>query len=157
MKRPCGCGERGRHKPTCNLVGTVKSKVKIEPRTCGCGERGRHKPDCSLSIRVEPKVNEYEGKTDVQSLYYSAYGKPPTLTWYPNKQRQRTIENRITKLVKRYKAFYLNTLSLETGENEHWYIDGGNWVYNNDTKKLIGHVKNCIEFLSGYNKRRRIK
>ena len=158
--RPCGCGERGRRKPTCNLAGVVKPKVKREPRTCGCGERGRHKPICSLSDRVKPTINEYEGKTDMKSLYYSAYGKPPTLTWYPNKERQKTVENRIIKLVKRYKAFYLITNSLDTGEEETWYVDGGNWVHKKDSHEPIGHIKNCLDFLHGlrpmwYTKKRR--
>ena len=157
MKRPCGCGERGRHKPTCNLVGISKPIVKKEPRTCGCGIRGRHKPTCSLSDRAVPIVNEYEGKTDIHSLYYAAYGKPPTLSWYPNKERQRTVENRITKLVRRYKPFYLNTTSLDNVQEETWYIDGGNWVSCDD--QFIGHVNNCLEFLDGnhpmwYNKLR---
>ena len=157
MQRPCGCGERGRHKPTCNLAGIVKPKVKKEPRTCGCGERGRHKPTCTLSSTVESVKDEYEGKTDSQSLYYSGYGKPPTLTWYPNRERQRTVENRIVKLVGRYKSFYLNTTSLDSNQEEMWYIDGGNWASCND--QSVGHIKNCLEFLQGskplwYNKRR---
>ena len=126
-------------------------------RTCGCWERGRHKPECSLSNKYVPIVNEYEGKTDINSIYYSAYGKPPTLTWYPDKERQRTVENRIVKLIRRFKPFYLNTKSLDTGEEETWYIDGGNWAWSNN--KLVGHIKNCLKFLNGskplwYNKRR---
>ena len=157
MKRPCGCGERGRHKPTCNLVGVTKPIVKRESRTCGCGERGRHRPECSLGEGAKFIVNEYAGKTDTESLYYSGYGKPPTLTWYPNRERQRTIENRILKLVRRYKAFYLNTTSLDGNQEETWYIDGGNWVSINN--EFIGHIKNCLEFLQGskplwYNKHR---
>ncbi len=50
--------------------------------------------------------NEYEGKTDINSIYYSAYGKPPTLTWYPDKERQRTVENRIVKLIRRFLYTY---------------------------------------------------
>ena len=146
-KRPCGCGERGRHKPTCNLAGITKPKVNREPRTCGCGERGRHKPTCTLSSTVESVKDEYEGKTDMQSLYYSAYGKPPTLTWYPNKERQATVENRIIRLVKRYKAFYLNTTSLDNNKEETWFIDGGNWVSSDN--QFIGRVNNCLEFLNG--------
>ena len=145
--RPCGCGERGRHKPTCNLAGVTKPKVIREPRTCGCGESGRHKPTCSLTTTLKPVADEYEGKTDIKSLVHSAYGKPPTLTWYPNREHQRTVENRIIRLVGRYRSFYLNTLSVYTGELETWYIDGGNWAHVND--KLIGHIKNCLEFLDG--------
>ena len=157
MKRLCGCGERGRHKPTCNLAGVTKSIVKREPRTCGCGKRGRHKPTCTLSIMVKPVIDEYEGKTDLQSLYYSGYGQPPILTWYPNKEYQRTIENRIIRLVRRYKAFRLNTTSLDGNQEETWYVDAGNWASVNG--KMIGHIKNCLEFLQGskplwYNKSR---
>ena len=149
MKRPCGCGERGRHKPTCNLAGITKPIVMKEPRTCGCGERGRHKPTCTLSSMPKDVVNEYAGRTDMQGLYYAAYGKPPTLTWYPNKERQRTVENRIIKLVRRYKPFYLNTTSLDNVQEETWYIDAGNWV--SCGHRLIGHVNNCLEFLDGNN------
>ena len=145
MKRPCGCGERGRHKPTCNLAGIVKPKVKREPRTCGCGERGRHKPTCTLSSMPKDVINEYADRTDLQGLYYAAYGKPPTLTWYPNRKRQRTVENRIIRLVRRYKAFYLNTISLDGNQEETWYVDGGNWVSCNN--QFVGHIKNCLEFL----------
>ena len=74
VKRPCGCGERGRHKSTCNKIGIKIIKEKKRPRNCGCGERGRHKPECSLSNKPIPIVDEYEGKMDLQSLYYSAYG-----------------------------------------------------------------------------------
>ena len=157
MKRPCGCGERGRHKPTCNLAGITKPKVKREPRTCGCGERGRHKPTCTLSSMPTDVINEYAGRTDMQGLYYAAYGKPPTLTWHPNRERQRTVENRIIKLVRRYKPFNLNTTSLDGNQEETWYVDGGNWVSCDN--QFIGHVNNCLEFLDGnhpmwYNKRR---
>ena len=58
------------------------------------------------------------------------------------------------------REFSAGLLSLDNVQEETWYIDGGNWVYNIDTKILIGHVKNCLEFLNGnnpiwYNKRRR--
>ena len=147
MKRPCGCGERGRHKPICNLAGVTKPKVKREPRTCGCGERGRHKPTCTLSSTVESVTDVYEDKTDLESLVYSAYGKPPHLEWYPDKERQKTVENKIIKLVKRKKPFYLMTNSLATGEKELWYIDAGNWASTNGI--FVGHINNCLEFLQG--------
>jgi len=97
---------------------------------------------------VEPVIDKYESNPDTtQSMYYSAYGKPPILTWYPNREHQRTVENRIIKLVRRHKAFYLNTISLHGNQEETWYVDGGNWASANE--KLIGHVKNCLEFLEG--------
>jgi len=144
MKRPCGCGERGRHRPICNLAGISKPKVIKEPRTCGCSQRGRHKPTCELShVRIIDE-DVYRGVTDIHELYTIAYGEKPHLTWYPNKAKQRTIENRIAKLVKKYKPFYVIT------EDETWYVDGGNWVtVVNGLREgtPIGHVKNCMEFL----------
>ncbi len=125
-------------------------------RECGCEDRGRHQRTCIKHIDKQkiPIVNEYEGKTDINSLYYAAYGKPPSLSWYPNKERQRTVERRIEKLVRRYKAFYLTTTSVDDDlqEEEVWYIDGGNWASKIDANgynKLVGHIKNCLEFLDG--------
>ena len=139
--RTCGCGKRGRHKPTC--IESTKPKLVIEkavtlPRSCGCGARGRHKKECSLI--PEP--------TNITELYYDAYGKPPQVTWFRNKSRQTTIERRIKSLVRRYKAFYL---TIADGD-EVWYIDGGNWahqIYDNNKYNLIGHIKNLIPFLGG--------
>ena len=150
-KRNCGCGERGRHKPTCINAGKVLSVIKKPPRNCGCGERGRHKPTCKLSTTVKKSGNPYKGKTTASSLYHAGYGKPPHLEWYPDKAKQKTVENRISRLVKRYRAFYLTTKSIDKDSNktEVWFIDGGNWVSIDG--KLIGHVKKCLPFLRGYN------
>ena len=151
--RTCGCGERGRHKPTCNLVTIVNPKIKREARTCGCGERGRHKKECTsrppeilTPKNIEPKCTRTS--LDTETLYYKAYGKPPQITWFRSKSRQTTVETRIKKLVKRYKAFYLSIAD----ENEVWYIDGGNWafrIHGNKKYNLIGHIKNIIPFLGG--------
>ena len=157
--RICGCGKRGRHKPTCaeaNKTTTVVKKAPTLPRSCGCGARGKHKLECILSNK---SVSIYEGPTDIHSLVIYGYGIPPHLYWYPHKDRQKTIENRLIRLVRRYKAFYLNTTSLDNNQEETWYIDGGNWVSVNN--EFIGHIKNCLEFLDGnspmwYNERRRL-
>lgn len=150
--RTCGCGKRGRHKPTCaeaNQTVTVIKKTPSIPRSCGCGARGRHKPTCETLIKT---VITYEGATDIHSLVTYGYGIPPHLSWYPHKARQKTIENRLSRLVRRYKAFYLTTTSLDSNEEETWYIDAGNYaVISEGPRKgiMVGHIKNCLKFLQG--------
>ena len=111
-------------------------------RTCGCGKKGRHKKDC-VTKTTEPK----HPKKNIEALYNEAYGKPPRITWYRSKSRQATVERRITRLVRRYKAFYLTIADAD----EVWYIDGGNWASQQKPKynKLLGHVKNLLPFLGG--------
>ena len=150
--RTCGCGKRGRHKPTCaeaNKTTTVVKKAPTLPRSCGCGARGRHKIECILSNKSPPI---YEGATDIHSLVTYGYGIPPHLSWYPHKGRQKTIENRLIRLVRRYKAFYLTTTSLDSNEEETWYIDAGNYAGVSEGPRkgiMVGHIKNCLEFLQG--------
>ena len=135
-------------------------------RNCGCADRGRHQRTCVK--HTERKDNEiepmYSKDGNLQELYIQAYGKPPHLSWYPNKGRQKTVEHRIKNLVRRYKSFYLTTTSVDDDlqEEETWYIDGGNWASKTDSNGyniLIGHGKNCLEFLGGrqpkWGKRRR--
>ena len=91
---------------------------------------------------------------DIEKHYIEAYGKPPKLVWYPDKKRQVTVERRIASLVKRKKAFYLTTTSLDQDSNEEetWYVDGGNWASKKNDGKyniLVGHIKNCLKFLNG--------
>jgi len=151
-KRPCGCGERGRHKITCTLRDVSKPGYAKVIRTCGCSPQGRHKRTCSLSNVIDIPDDMYDGITDVQTLVHIGYGKPPNVSWYPNRERQQTIENRIAILVKRYKPFYLTTTSLDTDEEETWYIDAGNYaVVSKGLRKgiAVGHIKNCLEFLQG--------
>ena len=104
--------------------------------------------------------------SDIEKYYTEAYGKPPKLVWYPNKKRQLTVERRIKSLVKRKKAFYLTTTSLDQDSNEEetWYVDSGNWAHKKDSNEyniLVGHIKNCLEFLGGrkplWKKKRRNK
>ena len=106
-----------------------------------------------------------EERAFMHKLYVQAYGEPPRLSWYPNKTRQKTVENSIKRLVSKFKAFYLTTTSLDKDSDaeETWYVDGGNWVHKKDIgeyNKLVGHVKNCLEFLGGRRplwKKRRAK
>ena len=129
-------------------------------RECGCEDRGRHKITCLKHIdRKEKEIvltikEDFSNANSIEELYFAAYGKPPHISWYPNKTRQRTVERRIEKLVRRYKAFYLTTSSVDSPleEEEMWYVDGGNWVSKIDSNgynKLVGHIKNCLEFLDG--------
>ena len=128
-------------------------------RECGCEDRGRHQRTCIKHVERKKKetvlvAEEFSGNGDINELYIAAYGKPPQLSWYPNKPRQKTVERRIEKLVRRYKAFYLTTTSIDEPieTEETWYIDGGNWASKTDSNgynKLIGHIKNCLEFLDG--------
>ena len=108
-------------------------------RDCGCEDRGRHKRTCLKHIERKEKedvpVEEYPQGASLHELYIAGYGKLPYLSWYPNRDRQRTVERRIEKLVHRYKAFYLTTSSLDdlSEEEEIWFIDGGNWVSKKDS------------------------
>jgi len=125
-------------------------------RDCGCEDRGRHKRTCVKHVErkeqesVLPEI-KYPENGDMRELYIAAYGKPMHLSWYPNKDKQRTVERKIERLVRRYKAFYLTTSSLDnlSEEEETWYIDGGNWASKKDSNGyniLVGHIKNCLEY-----------
>ena len=136
-------------------------------RNCGCDDRGRHKRTCQIHIQRKEKeevdtdgnvykpYKEGDDKNEhIHNLFIRGYGKPAYVEWYPSKTRQSTVENRIKRYVKRYKAFYLTTNSLDKDSNqvETWYVDGGNWVYKKDGEQyniLVGHVKNCLPFLDG--------
>jgi hypothetical protein len=127
-------------------------------RDCGCEDRGRHKRTCLKHVERKEKgiapAEEYLQGVSLHELYIAGYGKPPHLSWYPDKDRQKTVERRIEKLVRRYKAFYLTTNSVDdlSEEEETWFIDGGNWASKKDSDGyniLIGHITNCLEFLDG--------
>ena len=128
-------------------------------RECGCEDRGRHKRTClkhidKQTIPINKEHENYTKDMSLDELYINVYGKSPSLSWYPNKERQRTVERRIEKLVRRYRAFYLTTSSVDnpSEEEETWYIDGGNWASKLDAdgyNKPVGHIKNCLEFLGG--------
>ena len=70
---------------------------------------------------------------------------PPTLTLLG--KRTKTEEKRIRSLVKRKKSFYLHTTSLDGMEEQKWFVDGGGWAHSSN--KLLGHIKNCLEFFNG--------
>tara|TARA_R110000824_G_scaffold397369_1_gene600210 strand:- start:1029 stop:1436 length:408 start_codon:yes stop_codon:yes gene_type:complete len=125
-------------------------------RACGCEDRGRHRRTCIKHIERAGQVSvlSENDSADFYELYIAGYGKPPHLSWYPNKSRQSLVERRIEKLIRRYKAFYLTTSSLDNSseEEETWFIDGGNWASKKDLSGYnipIGHIKNCLEFLNG--------
>ena len=147
--RNCGCDDRGRHKRTCNVH--IERKQKEEADTNG---------------NVYKPYEEGDDKGEyIYNLFVQGYGKPAHVEWYPDKARQSTMENRIKRYVKRFKAFHLTTTSLDkdSDEVETWYVDGGNWVHKKEGKEyniLVGHVKNCLPFLGGRNplwKKRSIK
>jgi len=152
--RTCGCGKRGRHKPTCSETGkpnpVIEKSISL-PRSCGCGTRGRHKKECALRPSTPTKDIVHEKTLEsknLHKLYIQGYGKPPHLTWFRNKSRQVTVERRIGNLVRRYKAFYLKTAD----EDEFWFIDGGNWtskISSEGKYNSIGHIKNILPFLNG--------
>ena len=70
---------------------------------------------------------------------------PVHITWIPGKKRQKTVQKRILRLLKRFKAFYLNT------DEDLFFVDGGAWVYkkqeDNKYNKLISHAKNFFPFI----------
>ena len=80
-------------------------------------------------------------------MVHESLGLPklPSLTLLG--KRTKTVEKRIRSLVKRKKAFFLTTISLDGTKEETWFVDSGNWVWVEG--KFIGHVKNCIRFFHG--------
>ena len=64
---------------------------------------------------------------------------------FERKTRQKTVEKSILRLLKWYKAFFLNT------GLEELFVDGGSWVWekgdNGKYNKLIGHAKNFFPFI----------
>lgn len=79
----------------------------------------------------------------------------PTLQWFPNKKRQKTIEKRIRSLMRRHRSFLLDTTDFD-GESVIWHIDSWGWVSdqsrnpkNDFYDHTVGHIKNCLEFLGG--------
>ena len=84
---------------------------------------------------------------DFLKYYEEAYGKRPTLKWSPTKTRQATVEKRILRLLKRYKAFFIDT------NEEVLFIDAGNWVHLQTNvgkyNKIIGHANNVLPFIKG--------
>ena len=127
-------------------------------RSCGCGERGRHKPTCSLKAVSTVQIKEEEIlsiKDDVdfmRQLYNKYYGKPPKLEWSFIKERQATVEKRIKRLVIKMKPFYL-TVTKPDAVIEEWFIDGGNWAsaqqLDGKYRGMVGHINNLLPFLKG--------
>ena len=69
--------------------------------------------------------------------------------------RTKTAEKKIISLLRRNKAFYLDTYSIEDGKTKQtWYVDCGGWASKQggleDVQfKPIGHIKNLLKFLDG--------
>ena len=44
-------------------------------------------------------------------------------------------------------------MSLDNLNEETWFVDSWGWAftknYNNKYNNLLGHIKNCLEFLNG--------
>lgn len=128
-------------------------------RECGCEDRGRHRRTCLKHIEkgtlsIDKKSKKSTEGSSLYELCSDSYGTPPHLYWYPNTAKQKTVEHRIERYVRRYKSFYLTTssLSAESDEKETWYVDGGNWASKKDSNGyniLVGHIVNCLEFLGG--------
>ena len=78
---------------------------------------------------------------------FERYGLPvpPTLTLLG--KRTKTVEKRIRSLVKRKRAFYVHTMSLDGTEEQKWFVDAGNWATVDNV--FLGHIKNCLEFFGG--------
>lgn len=138
-KRTCGCGERGRHKPTCQLR-LVKTASEIVS------------DNLTLKNLNKPYVDIMRVKDDaalIHQLYLRAYGKPPELAWSFNKKRQLIMEKRIRRCINKKRAFYL-TLTKSDNTVERLYIDGGNWASNlqfDGSHKLVGHIRNMLPFI----------
>ena len=157
MARPCGCGDRGRHKPTCDLASPPKAKVIKEPRACGCSALGRHKKECGtvsavpilMEVMEDDEVLFLGGANDDEEVEWIR----PTLTWLPDKKRQKTVEKRIRSLMRRRRSFYLDTINFDS-ERETWFVDSFSWVTQLDPEtgiysEYVGHLKNCLQFLGG--------
>ena len=78
-------------------------------------------------------------------LYMPLINKRPTLKWDPINTRQKIIQRRINRLLKKFTAFYLIV------GNEEFFIDGGRWIYmktdSGKYNKFIGHAKNFFPFI----------
>ena len=75
------------------------------------------------------------------------------LEYNHTRKRRKTIERRITSLVKRHIPFFVKT-SILTSE-DYWFVDSGGWVFQHESEtmqdrgELLGHVKNCFPFMGG--------
>jgi len=106
MARPCGCGDRGRHKFTCDVMGVPEPVIIREPRTCGCQAKGRHKKECGTVSAVPIPMDDEGWGIGGDSDDEEAEWIRPTLTWLPDKKRQKTVERRIRSLMRRRRSFY---------------------------------------------------
>ena len=70
---------------------------------------------------------------------------PDYITWIPGKKRQKTVQKRILRLLKKHRFFILNT-----GEEE-FFVDKGSWVWqkgdNGKYNKLIGNAQKFFPFI----------
>ncbi len=70
---------------------------------------------------------------------------PVYITWIRGKKRQKTIQKRIFRLLKKQRFFILNT-----GEEE-LFIDAGAWVWqkgdNGKYNKIWGHAEKFFPFI----------
>ena len=70
---------------------------------------------------------------------------PVYITWIRGKKRQKTIQKRIFRLLKRQRFFILNT------GDEELFIDGGAWVWqkgdNGKYNKIVGNAQKFFPFI----------
>jgi len=70
---------------------------------------------------------------------------PVQITWIRGKKRQKMVQKRIFRLLKKQKFFILNT------GDEEFFIDKGAWVWqkgdNGKYNKIIGNAQNFFPFI----------
>lgn len=70
---------------------------------------------------------------------------PVYITWIRGKKRQKTIQKRIFRLLKKQRFFILNT------GDEEFFVDSGAWVWekgdNGKYNKIISNAQNFFPFI----------
>ena len=70
---------------------------------------------------------------------------PVKITWIRGKKRQKTVQRKIFRLLKRQKFFILNT------GDEEFFVDSGAWVWekgdNGKYNKIISNAQNFFPFI----------
>ena len=123
LNRPCGCGARGRHKPTC-ILSTNNNDVKESKEVDSFFGGGVPFDGLTREVYEKRKREEYE-----KSL--------PHIHWSSKKTRQTTVENRIKNLAKRRKTFFLTV-----DEKYDWIVVSGvNVSWTREATEMYGYEK----------------